>query len=300
MKYFTKEVQIALVAIAGIVMLFFGLKFLKGMSFYSDDNTYYATFKDMNGVTTSTPVYANGYKVGVVKEVSFDYSNGGSNVVMLGLDKQLSLPKGSKVEISSDVLGNLKLNLVLGTNPIDLMEAGDTLRGGVEDGAMAKVAGMVPQVEKMMPKIDSILHSLNTLLSDPALRSALHNINNTTGQLNTASTQLNTLMASLNHNVPVIMTKANGVMTHTEKLTNNLSAIDVAGTMAKVDATLDNVHQMTEKLNSNDGTLGLLMRDAQLYNNLNATARNADSLVNDLKQHPKRYVHFSIFGKKDK
>ena len=107
-------------------------------------------------------------------------------------------------------------------------------------------------------------------------------------------------MAQLNHDVPGMMTKANNVLDNTEQLTGNLNQIDLAATMAKVDATLDNVHQMTVALNSDKGTLGLLMNDRSLYNNLTATAASADSLLTDLKAHPKRYVHFSIFGKKDK
>jgi len=100
--------------------------------------------------------------------------------------------------------------------------------------------------------------------------------------------------------LPGIMQKADGVMANADSLTRQLNAIDVDATMAKVNETLDNVRQMTAKLNSNDGTLGLLMRDPELYNNLNATMMHADSLIIDLKSHPKRYVHFSIFGKKDK
>ena len=97
-----------------------------------------------------------------------------------------------------------------------------------------------------------------------------------------------------------MMDKADGVLDNADKLTEKLAAIDYAATLAKVDATLNNVEEMTAKLNSKEGTLGLLMRDPSLYNNLNSTMRSADSLLIDLKAHPKRYVHFSIFGKKDK
>lgn len=97
-----------------------------------------------------------------------------------------------------------------------------------------------------------------------------------------------------------MMAKANGVLDNTERLTGNLAAVDVAGTMAKVDQTVANMEQFTAKLNSNEGTLGLLLNDRQLYLNLNKTLVSADTLLNNLREHPKRYVHFSLFGKKDK
>ena len=159
---------------------------------------------------------------------------------------------------------------------------------------------MIPTIEKMLPKLDSILGSLNTLLADPALAQSLHNVQTITGNLTTSTAELNKLMASLNKGVPVMMAKADGVLDNTNKLTSNLAALDIQTTMRQVDQTINNVQELTAKLNSNNGTLGLLMNDASLYNNLNSTMCSADSLLTNLRQHPKRYVHFSLFGKKDK
>ena len=300
MKFFTKEVKIALVAIFGIVVLFYGLQFLKGLTVFSNDSEYYVLFDDVSGLASSSPVYANGYKVGVVKDIEYDYSPQGKLVALLGLDKQIRLPRGSQAEISSDLLGNIKINLILGQDPITMMAPGDTLTGGIEQGMMGKLGNMVPAIEAIMPKLDSIMTSLNLLLADPALRNTLHNVEGMTGHLNATSQQLSQLSASLNRDVPGMMKKADGVLDNTQQLTANLSAVDVAAMTAKVNQTLANVEQMTQNLNSNEGTLGLLMRDATLYNNLSSTAASADSLLIDLKAHPKRYVHFSVFGKKDK
>ena len=137
-------------------------------------------------------------------------------------------------------------------------------------------------------------------MADPAIKESLHNVQNITANLTTSTEQLNTLMANVNRNMPAMMTKADKVLDNTQQLTANLAAVDVASTMKQVDQTIANVQELTAKLNSKDGTLGLLMNDPSMYNNLSSTMRNADSLVIDLRQHPKRYVHFSIFGKKDK
>ena len=171
--------------------------------------------------------------------------------------------------------------------------------GKTEQGLMNKVGNMVPAIERMLPKLDSIMASLNILLADPALRNTLHNVEGMTGNLNATSAELKTLSASLNREMPAMMQKTNGVLDNTQQLTGNLAAIDIAEMTEKVNKTLANVEQMTQKLNSNEGTLGLLMRDATLYHNLSSTAASADSLLIDLKEHPKRYVHFSIFGRKD-
>lgn len=300
MKYFTKEVKIALVAIAGVVVLFFGMNFLKGLNIFSSEDNYYVQFSDITGLSSSSPVYADGFKVGVVKDIIYDYTHTEGSKVLIGVDKQLRIPQGSSAEIVSDMLGNVKVNLLLANNPREKVAPGGLIKGMINDGAMGKLQDMVPAVEKMLPKLDSIMTSLNAILADPAIRQSLHNVQTITDNLTTSTAQLNTLMAGLNKNVPGMMAKANNVLDNTETLTANLAAVDVASTMRQVDQTIANVQQLTAKLNSKDGSLGLLMNDTQLYDNLNSTMRNADSLVIDLRQHPKRYVHFSVFGRKDK
>lgn len=300
MKAFTKEIKIALVAIVGVVILFFGMNFLKGLNLLSSTDDYFIEFDDISGLSTSSPIYADGYKVGTVKSVDYDYSNERPIRVVVGLDKMVRVPKGSTAEIESDLMGNVKVNLLLANNPRERVMPGGTISGAIQSGAMGKVAAMVPTIEKMLPKLDSILGSLNALLADPALAQSLHNVQTITGNLTTSTAELNTLMKSLNKGVPTLMAKANGVLDNTTTFTNNLAALDLASTKQQIDQTLNNVNEITTKLNSKDGTVGLLLNDPGLYNRLNSTVTHADSLMIDLKQHPKRYVHFSVFGRKDK
>jgi phospholipid/cholesterol/gamma-HCH transport system substrate-binding protein len=299
MKKYSKEIQIALVAIVGVIVLFYGLKFLKGLSFSADSN-YYVKFKDISGLSVSSPVYANGYRVGVVENIIYDYEGRDDIVAVVGINNEMRMPKGTTADIVSDLLGNIKLELKLGDRAAGIITPGDTLSGGQELGAMAKAAEIIPQVQSLLPKLDSILVSVNALLTDPAIANSLHNIDHITGSLTNTSNELSRLTASLNKQMPQMLENAGGVLANANTLTRSLNEMNLAATMQKVDNTLRNVEQMTAKLNSNDGTLGLLMRDAELYNNLNATMMHADSLMIDLKQHPKRYVHFSVFGRKDK
>ena len=296
----TKEIRIALVAVVGILVMYFGINFLKGINLFSTNNTYYMTFDDIQGLGASTPIYADGYKVGTVDKVDFDYSGDGPIKVKADINKDLRIPAGSKAEIEKDIMGNLQVNLLLANNPRQRIEPGDIIPGYVNAGMMGKAAELVPMVEKMLPKVDSILTNVNALLADPALAASLHNVETITNNLTVSTRELNTLMAGLNKQVPGMIGKANGVLDNTNRLTANLASLDVQGTLNRVNATLEGAQKFTDQLNSGKGSLGLLMNDTKLYDNLTSTMSHADSLVIDLKAHPKRYVHFSIFGKKDK
>lgn len=300
MKVFTKEVKIAIVAIVGVVILFFGMNFLKGLNLFSSTNDYFIEFDDISGLSSSSPIYADGYQVGTVKSVVFDYSNANPPKVVVGIDKDMRIPEGSSAEIVSDLMGNVKVNLLLSNNMRQRVMPGQTIKGDTNGGTMAKVSAMLPAVEAMLPKLDSILASVNALLADPALANSLHNVETISQNLTTSSAQLNKLMATLNGGVPTMMTKANRVLDNADALTANLASLDLESTKQQVDNTIASVQQLTGKLNSNEGSLGLLMNDASLYNNLNTAMRSADSLLVNLRQHPKRYVHFSLFGRKDK
>ena len=300
MKKFSKEIQIALVAIAGLLVLYFGLHFLKGMTLFSGDNKYYVKFKDVSGLSVASPIFANGYRVGVVENIMFDYQNTGEIVAAIDVDTELSVPKGSRAEIATDLMGNVKVLLVLGNAADGMVAPGDTITGSQQVGAMGKAADMIPAVQQMLPKLDSILASVNTLLADPAIANSLHNVDQITADLTRTSHDLSLLTAQLNRQMPQMLQNADGVLANTNQITKDISNMDFAATMTSVNTTLKNVEQMTAALNSREGTLGLLMRDPSLYYNLNSTMMHADSLMIDLKQHPKRYVHFSVFGKKDK
>ena len=300
MKFFTKEVNIALVAIVAIVVLFIGMQFLKGMSLFSSNDVYYVCFNDVSGLSSSSPVYANGYRVGVVQRIDYDYSRPDHIVAAVELSPQLQLREGSRAEIVSDFLGNVKLELRFGPTEGRLLATGDTISGAMQAGLMSKAAEMLPQVEQMLPKLDSILNSLNALAADPALAGTVHNAQQLTASLGTTARQLNQLTAQLNRQLPKMLGKAEGVLDNTETLTGNLAQLNLEATMKRVDDALASVQQVTAALNNPKGSVGMLLNDAQLYQNITTTMRDVDSLLVDFKNHPRRYINVSVFGKKSK
>lgn len=301
---FTKEIKVALVAVVALVVLFFGLNFLKGLSLFNNDTEYRVAFDDVSGLSSSSPIYADGYRVGTVKSVDFNYEKKDKILVTVGLNPSLRVPKGSSAEIVSDMLGNVQLNLLLANNPRERVEPGEIITGSINSGLMSKASELVPAIEKLMPKLDSILTNLNLILRNPAINRSLANIEQISGDLTTTTAALNKLMGQVNNQLPSVLEKANGTMGNAQELSGNLKQqlanIDLQETMTRVNNTLDNVEKLTAKLNSSEGTLGLMMNDPQFYNHLNTTMSNVDSLLINLREHPKRYVHFSLFGKKDK
>ncbi len=298
MKFLTKEVRIAFVGIVAVVLLFVGMEFLKGLSVFSNNNDYYITFKNISGLSASNPIYADGYQVGVVKGISYNYDTNDDIVVCFSVDKNLRIPKGTSAEIVSDLMGNVKMNLLLASNPRERVNPGDTIIGAINSGNLGRLAAMIPDVEKLLPKLDSILMSLNSILADPSLRNTLHNVEDVSGNLKMTSVELNGLMTSLNQNVPSILNRTNNVLANAERISANMAEQDLAKTMLEVDQTIASIKLLTDRLNNSNGTLGLLMNDPQLYNNMNSTMKSADSLLTNLRENPKRYVHFSVFGKK--
>ena len=292
-----KEVKIGVAGIVALFLLVYGINYLKGIHLFKPSSYFYVKFENVNGLSKSSPVFADGYRVGLVRELYYDYTRPGNVVAEIDVDPELRIPKGSTAELAAEMLGGVKMTLLLANNPRERYEVGDTIPGYFNNGIMGQAAGMVPQVERMLPKLDSILSSLNALLANPALPATLGNVQTLTANLATTTRRLDDLMAN---DLPRLAGKLYTIGGNFVAISNNLKEVDYALAMQKVDATLANVKQLTDKLNSKDNTVGLLLNDSALYNNLNATSANAASLLEDLRLHPKRYVHFSLFGRKDK
>ena len=280
-----------------LCVLVYGINYLKGINMFKPSSYFYVKFKNVNGLAKSSPVFADGVRVGIVRDIYYDYNQAENVVVEVELDTELRIPKGSSAELTSELMGGVRMDILLANNPREKYAIGDTIPGKLNNGMMESVAALMPQIEQMLPKLDSIMTSLNTILGDQSIPATLHSVEKMAANLEVTSGQLKVLMG---RDIPQLTGKLNTLGDNFISISDNLKKIDYANTFNEIEQTLANVKIVTEKLNSKDNTVGLLLNDPQLYNNLNATTANAASLLEDLKEHPKRYVHFSLFGKKEK
>ena len=303
MKIITKETRIGLTVIIAFVLLIYGINFLKGINLFQKSNLYYIAFHNINGLAESNPVYANGYPIGIVRTINYDYKKPGNVYVGIEIDNHMSIAEGSYAELESQMLGGVTMNIILGQSP-RMLSPGDTIYGGPKIGALDKAGEMVPQIQSLIPKLDSILTNVNALLSNPSLQQTLNNTAQITKDLKTTTASINNL---LNNKMNKIADNVEPATENLKELTAKLNMIDYTSTIDNVNKTLAGLQETTatlngvvDKLNKPNSSLGLLLNDRALYDNLNKNLVSSDSLLNDLRLHPKRYVHFSLFGKKDK
>ena len=306
-----KEVKIGITAIIAVLIVYFGIIFLKGIKLAHTDNVYYVRMNNVNGLLVAGDVICNGLKIGMVKNMNY-FAEAQEIVVAVELDEGFAITRGSTAQIAKDMLGAPKLQINLGTDPKALLAVGDTIRGLAAGGDVLAAAGaMIPDIQAVLPKVDSLITALNDLARDPALKASLQNVEALTAELQTTSQNLTSMTTALNEKMPGMLAKADNIIGSLETTTDGISQVDIPGIAAKANTTLDNVetltgnlntltYDLTAKLSSTDNTLGRFLNDASVYDHLDSTMQNASLLMQDLREHPTRYVHFSLFGKKEK
>ena len=293
---FTRELWIGVLGIIAILIIYLLINFFKGINIFSTGEKYYVKFSNIGEIVNTSPVFINGYKVGHVSNVIYNFNNPDEVYVEMHLDNQLQMPVGSVALINTKLLGSSTISLALG-NGDTMIQPGDTLEGRMNTGAMDEAGEMLPKITAMLPKLDSILISLNSTLANPAINKSVNNIETLTAELNNTATLLNSV---LKNEIPVAADKLIKIEDDLLKMSAQLSEVDYNKLIGSLEASLNNIQEITTALNNGEGTAGMLLKDEALYNKLNNTAEAATLLIEDLKQNPKRDVHFSVFGKKDK
>lgn len=296
-KIFSREFFIGAIGITALALLYFLINFFKGIDLFRMGEIYYVKFNNVSQLVNSSPVYLNGFKAGNVRNISCDYSNINDIVVEVEIDKKVRLPKGSTAKITTHMLGGADISIELSDSK-EFVMPGDTITGILDRGIAGEASDKImPAFDKMLPKVDSILVSLNSILSNPALIASIENTENATAELATTTKRLNNLLAN---DIPQITERMVQLEDDMLAVSSQLSETDYKAMLGKIDSTLTNIQQITADLNNGQGTAGKLLQNNELYDQLTGTCRAATKLLNDLKNNPKKYVHFSLFGKKNK
>lgn len=292
-----KEITISICVIVALCLLFLGIDFLKGVNVFKPANYYTATYTNVNGLAVSAPVTLNGFKVGLVRSIEYQYDNPGHVAVELSLDKELKLPVGSKAVIVCDMLGTATVQLELTANK-EFYPVGSEVESETASGLMDSVSkDLMPNIAEIFPKVDSLLTSINKLVSDPAIIASVKRLDAITANLESTTNSLNKSVKSL----PVLMSGVNSTVDNVNRLTGNLAEVSedlkscpLDSTLQSIQQTTENLRMLTQELNNPNSTLGLLMKDPELYNNLNNTVKSLDSLFVDIKKSPKRYINIKL------
>ena len=297
-KKISKQLKFGLIVIFALFLLYFGLNFLKGINIFSPIKSYYAKYENLGGLVESSPVYIKGYKVGQVDKIEYDFTKEQPFTISFSVSKDIKIPMNGIVDLYDDgLLGGKAIQLII---PIETAEAeyykeNDTINSRISSGLFDALAEIVPKIKDLAAHADSVIIEAQNILASENLKNSLASINEITSNFSASSKKLDYIIQS---DVPLIVKDVNNFMADLNQVSGQLKSINYVSTFNSLDNTLSNLNTFSSKLNNANSTLGLFLNDKQLYTNLLGLSAHADSLVIDLKQHPKRYVHFSVFGRK--
>lgn len=292
-----KEYKIGVAGIVALVALFLGINFLKGEALFSTSKEYYVRFTNANGLAKSSVVYVDGYDVGIVSDIRYDFCDPGNVLVEISVDPRLVIYHGSAITLDAGIMGGCTMNIVSAKGGTVAYSPGDTIQGSSSLGIMDEAGAIMPKVTEVAEKLDTLITSLNRLANSPQLTSIIDNVEKASEDLTVTTRRLNTL---LGRDIPQLAATYNKAGENIVMITENFKSLDLKPTLDSVNATISNVNGIMRQMTDPNGTIGALMSDRGLYDSMNRTVNDMDSLMMDLRANPKRYVHFSVFGRKNK
>lgn len=296
----SNETKVGILATVAITILILGYSFLKGMDIFSGDNEFYAVYPKIDGLTESRPVLVNGFQVGRVSELKLNPD--GQVLVEFQINPDYKIPKNTIAKLeNTDLLGGKAVVFMLG-NSTDLAGNGDTLTGAVQIGFMDQIKPVQAKAEMIASRMDSILNSINQTINPEFQKNfnqSFTSIAQTLKTLESTSQKVDGLVGAQSQRIGDILANLESMTANLKKVSQETANAKLGETLANANKAVSDLQQVVNKINSGQGSLGLLINDQQLYNNLSQASGNLDKLMIDLKANPKRYVHFSVFGKKN-
>ena len=304
LKY-AREIKVGVLATVCIFLLFFGFNYLKGVNIFSSIHSFHGVYTNIHGLELQAPVYIRGYKVGQVDNIDYDFTRDSSFTVDISIKRNINLPEGTRMALVSDgIMGGMAIELILPATEVASKEdiaylpTGATIPTTVVPGLLAGLQEAVIQpLSNTLASLDTLVGQLQAQLDNNHIESILSNADIAVADLQSSSKQLKQVMS---HQVPSVITKLDTTMSDLQQVVTDVKAANIKATVARVDTALNNVNYLIADFRSPNGTVGMLLNDKGLYNHIDSAVVSVDSLLVDLKANPKRYVHFSLFGAREK
>lgn len=304
LKY-AREIKVGILAVVCIFLLFFGFNYLKGVNIFSSIHSFHGVYTNIHGLELQAPVYIRGYKVGQVDNIDYDFTRDSSFTVDISIKRNINLPEGTRMALVSDgIMGGMAIELILPTTgeapqeEFAYIPTGTTIPTTVVPGLLDGLQESVIQpLSNTLASLDTLVGQLQAQLDNNHIESILANADLAVADLQTSSKQLKNVM---NNQVPSVITKLDTTMSDLQQVVADVKDANLKATVARVDTAIDNVNYLIADLRSPNGTVGMLLNDKGLYNHIDSAVVSVDSLLVDLKANPKRYVHFSLFGAREK
>ncbi len=301
-----KELKVGILVIVAVFLLMFGYNFLKGNNLFNASRTFYAIYENVEGLSPSAPVTINGYQVGTVTDI--DFMTSGELLVTMNLNNKFSFPRKSIAKIyGGGLIGGKSMQIQLDEDFSEMAKSGDTLQSEVEEGLLELVNDQLTplkdNISNVVVQVDTLLKSINFILDIETrdhLKTSIKSLDGTLASLNSSTSEIDLILKNNKDEINTSVKKFSETADNFSKLSDSLSKIEFNRIAQQVDVTLSNLKNISDQLNKGEGSLGKLLHDEQLYENVENATKEMEELMRDLKLNPKRYVHFSIFGKKNR
>jgi len=303
---FTKEVGVGILVILGTLMSIFSYNYLKGINLFEKTRTFKIVYTKVDGLSPSNPVTLNGYKIGKVQKINFNPNDTKELIVDVIIENDVKFSKTSKAELyETGLIGGKAIAIIPDYNNNVIAKSGDYLIGIVKPGLTDLVNQIMPQIqlqlEAVMQKAEIVLSNVNSLFDEKtkeSLKSSIDEFGSLTNSLSETSENINDFIKDNSPNLTTTINNLNATSLKMKDVSNSISEVDLNLILTNLDSTISNLNKITHKLNQGEGTVGKLLYDDGLFKNLDNATKNLEELIEDIKLNPKRYVHFSIFGKK--
>lgn len=302
----SKEIKTALLAIIALFLLYFGISYLMARSVLSNDRVFYAEYGNVGGLVPSTKVMINGYKVGKVQDIRLQAS--GKSIVTLALDNDFQFSKNSIVQLQEDgFIGGKSLAIMPKYDGAPNAVSGDTLQAVIQVGMIDtfknQLTPLQTKIEKMLVSTDSLLTSVNEILNQESrdnIKNSIRDLNTTVANFKRASGTLNTMLDTNKEKLDNTFTNVDNMTANLSKVSDSLAKLELNKMVDDLQSTIKGFDNIIAGIENGEGSVGKLLKDEELYNNLTGASLQMEQLLEDMKLNPKRYVHFSLFGKRPK